>query len=93
MAKSIIQDDKNVCYVCGGRASEEHHVLNSFNRKASEKFGLTVYLCPSCHRGDCGVHGKNGHELNLMLKRIAQKKFEEEHSHKRFMEVFGKNYL
>lgn len=29
-------------------------------------------LCPDCHRGTNGVHGKNGHILDLKLKLKVQ---------------------
>jgi hypothetical protein len=51
MAKSIIQEDKAHCFLCGRNASAEyfgldcHHVFFGPNRKASDKYGLTVYLC------------------------------------------------
>ena len=52
-----------------------------------------VYLCPQCHRGTDGVHGKNGKELNERLKREGQRKFEERYSRYTFMNIFGQNYL
>lgn len=42
---------------------------------------------------DYGVHGKNGHELDMQLKRECQKRFEELYGHDTFMDVFKKNYL
>ena len=94
MAKSIMQTDKERCYICGGRASEEHHVFHGSNRKNSDIWGLTVYLCPRCHRtSNTAIHGKDGHEMDVALKKAAQKSFEILHSHEEFMEIFGKNYL
>lgn len=91
--KSVLQEDKEECFLCGGRASEEHHcIYGTANRKLSEKYGLKVYLCPNCHRtGNMAVH-KN-YFTDLKLKQIAQKKFEELYGHEKFMEVFKKNYL
>ena len=91
--KSIMQTDKEECFLCGGRASEEHHcIYGTANRKLSEKYGLKVYLCPDCHRtGNIAVH-KN-YFMDLKLKQMAQKKFEERYGHNKFMEVFKKNYL
>jgi hypothetical protein len=39
------------------------------------------------------VHGKNGHDLDMMLKRTAQAEFEKTHSREEFISIFGKNYL
>lgn len=55
--------------------------------------GLIVYLCPDCHIGTNGVHGKNGHDIDLDLKRIAQLRYEEEHSREEWMQEIGRNYL
>lgn len=93
--KSIIQENADYCFVCGryGQTERHHTIFGTANRKKSDKYGLTVYLCPDCHRGTNGVHGKNGHSLDLQLKRIAQKKFEEKYSREKFTNVFGRNYL
>ena len=61
-------------------------------RKMSEKYGLTVWLCSEHHRGNRGVHGRN-RELDIALRRYAQRKFEERYSHHEWMKVFGRNYL
>jgi hypothetical protein len=50
--KSIIQLNKNYCYICREqtgyiverRGLEEHHIFGGPNRKLSEKYGLKVYL-------------------------------------------------
>lgn len=40
-----------------------------------------------------GVHGKNGHALDLRLKQDCQRKYEETHSREEWMLLLGKNYL
>lgn len=93
MSKSIIQKNKETCFLCGGRASEEHHVIyGTANRKLSEKYGLKVYLCANCHRiGKYAVH--NCKETDIKLKIIAQRRFMEEYPHQDFVKIFGKNYI
>lgn len=93
MSKSIIQINKEECYLCSGRASEEHHcIYGTANRKLSEKYGLKVYLCINCHRtGNKAVH-KN-YFTDIKLKQIAQKMFENKYSHEEYMQIFRKNYL
>ena len=93
MTKSIIQTDMNICFICGGRASERHHALYGKFRRKSEMYGLVVGLCPACHRGTEGVHGRDGAKVNLFIKKAAQRAFEREYSHETFMAEFGKNYL
>jgi len=100
--QSIIQDDKEVCYLCGEGPYwtgavvdrlEEHHIFGGPRRKASEKYGLKVYL----HGIKCHREGKDSAHQNkvtrMMLQTLAQKRFEELHSREEFVKTFGKNYL
>lgn len=65
------------------------------NRKKADKDLLTVYLCREHHEGTNGVHGKNGHELDLKLKKIAEQKWLDHYNKttEDFIERYGKNYL
>jgi hypothetical protein len=95
MSKSILQDEK-VCYITGQTNNlHKHHIyFGNPGRRISEENGFWVYLCGRLHnQSEDGVHGKNGHELDLMLKRHCQMKFEETHSRAEFMALIGKNYL
>ena len=70
------------------------HIYAGSRRKISEREGFVVYLAPWLHnQSDEGVHGKNGHELDLMLKQHCQMKYEETHSREEFMRLIGKSYL
>lgn len=98
MAKSIIQEDKTRCYLCGRNANadyfglDEHHVFFGPNRKASEKYGLKVYLChDSCHLN--GVH-KNA-KLNRSLQADVQVKAMEHYGWdmETWRSLFGRNFL
>ena len=93
MAKSIMQGDKNYCFVCGRKAVHRHHVLYGKDRQFAEDFGLFCWLCWDCHEGTNGVHGKNGSSLSKALKQIAQRCFETIYGHELWMEKVGKNYL
>jgi len=92
MSDSILQTKKE-CYISGSRINlEKHHIMaGTANRKLSEKYGLWVWLNHDLHTGDHGAQYEI--DLNLQLKRDAQKAFEEKYSHEKWMEVFGKNYL
>ena len=38
------------CFICGsGQSLERHHIFTGSRRKKSEKYGLVVYLCDTCH--------------------------------------------
>lgn len=92
--KSIMHNDE-YCYVCAvNLGTESHHCLHgTANRKQADKYGLIVKLCPECHRGTHGVHGREGAPLDRILKRQAQKMFEQEYPDLSFKDIFGKNYL
>lgn len=94
--KSIIVDgDRHECWFCGRTDNLElHHCIHgTANRAQADKHGLWVYLCPECHRGTYGVHGKYGHEKDLTLKRVAQRAFEENNARELFRAIFGRSYL
>ncbi len=109
MSKSIIQEEKE-CYICNNfnfpkaqlisykncvMGIEKHHIFfGSANRKLSEKYGLTVYLCTEHHRvGKYAVH--RNINTDLMLKQMAQKIFmkKKDKTIEDFIKIFGKNYL
>lgn len=99
MAKSILQEDKTYCFLCGMNANlepiDEHHVFNGSNRKKSEKYGLKVYL----HHGKCHIFGKESvHQnakVNNEIRAFAQKEAMKRYgwSIEDFIKIFGKNYL
>ena len=96
--ESIIQSEKK-CFLCGRALEygfdrlELHHCIGGPNRKHSDKYGLTVWLCGnSCHRNGPNSAHKN-RKIDLALKGIAQKKFEETHTREEFRAIFGKSWL
>ena len=93
MARSIIQADKE-CYFCKNTLNlEKHHIFGGYaNRKLSEKYGLTVWLCHNCHNEKpWGVH----HNIARMsyLHKLAQEEFNKHYPELDFMKIFGRNYL
>ena len=90
--KSIIQEDTDYCFVCGRYGTEIHHILfGTANRKLSDKYGLVIGLCCEHHRGRTGVH--QNRELDLTMKRVAQREFIKTYQNEDFLAVFGRNYL
>lgn len=91
--KSILQTSKE-CWFCG-RSDElhVHHVIYGQGyKKMSDKYGLTVWLCPKHHNmSNDGVHFNKARDLEL--KQYAQKKFEQKYSHELWMQEIGRNYL
>lgn len=94
MADSILQSEKR-CFLCGSyNWLEYHHIFGAARKKASEKYGLMVYLCHYCHNEPPdGVH--HNKENRLYLQRTAQEKAMQYHklSTEDFIRIFGKNYL
>lgn len=99
--ESIIQENKNVCYLCGrsqresGQHLDKHHVFGAALRSKSEQYGATVYLCHgTCHIfGENSVHKNAG--VNNRLKAEAQKVLMDRHGWtvEDFRKEFYKNYL
>lgn len=82
------------CFECGNNLVEKHHVFfGTGQRKISEKHGFKVDLCSKHHRGQPeGIHGGN-RELDLKLKCMWQRKFEETRSREEFIKLIGRSYL
>ena len=92
--KSILQDEKK-CFITGStNGLHRHHIFGSFNRDNSERYGLWVWLRWDYHIADSPHRTPhNDSEVDLMLKRQAQREFEKTHSRDEFMNIFGRNWL
>lgn len=89
MKKSIMQDEK-VCFITGSRYNlDQHHCFHGIRRKAADKYGCWIWLRHDLHME---LHDKNK-ELDRMIERACQERFEEIYSHQEFMDIFGKSYL
>lgn len=91
--KSLIQTEKE-CFVCGRKDDiHTHHVYEgTANRKKSDKDGMIVYLCGRHHNlSTDGVHFNK--TLDLAIKKLAQRKYEETHTREEFIKRYGKSYL
>lgn len=66
------------CFVCGSYYNTElHHRVFRSQCKPLENCKLNhIYLCPEHHRGENGVHGKNGHKLDKLIKLQFQNNLE-----------------
>lgn len=95
MSKSILQEDDEICFLCGGwGACEWHHIFGGTNRRLSEKYGLKVRLHHNCHNEPPeGAHFNK--EVMDYLHQIGQTKAMEYYrwSIDDFRGIFGKNYI
>lgn len=99
MAKSIIQEDKTHCFICGMNRMleplDEHHVFGGANRAKSEKYGLKIYV----HHNKCHIFGENSVHKNAKVDRTVKQIVQERAMEKygwtveQFREIFGKNYI
>ena len=83
------------CFLCGQYTQlEKHHLFGGALRKKSEKYGLTVYLCHSCHNEPPnGVHFSA--KAMQGLHEYGERKWLAEHNAtiEDFRREFYKNYL
>ena len=68
------------CYICGSyHMVQKHHAVGGHGkRKQHESPESLYYLCWACHHSKIGVHGMNGRELNVKLKRVTQEKYKKQ---------------
>lgn len=73
IVQAVLERSKGLCEVCYAPGTELHHIIyGKGKRKQHETIESVVLLCYECHRGTNGVHGKNGKELNIKLKKQLQ---------------------
>lgn len=90
--KSVFTDDMDHCYFTGTAPVERHHIFGGANKKNSETYGFIIPLRPDLHPN--GVYaGKNAHEIDVKLKKMAQAYFEREYgTSEDFKSIFGRLY-
>lgn len=91
--KSILQENRYKCFLCGryGRL-EEHHIFGGFNRKKSEIYGLKVYLCHDCHNEPPNGAHFNKETMNFLHEK-GQRAFQSRYPNEDFLKIFGRNYI
>lgn len=85
---SIFDWDVEMCFICGGKATDMHEIYCGAKRQVSMKNGFCVPLCRGCHN-----YITNNEQLSKVLKRQCQRKFEETHTRDEFIKLIGRNYL
>lgn len=102
MSDSIISNVKE-CYFCGSQYGlERHHCIKgNANRRLAEEDGLWINLCRFHHSK---LHGKDGHEMDMALKKLAEWAWLEQRHYihrgiptdegiEAWIKRYGKNYL
>lgn len=77
IARIVEERSENLCELCEGNYMVQfHHIISGKGkRKECETEQSVIALCWDCHHGDFGVHGMNGHQLELKLKLGLQGKY------------------
>lgn len=93
--QSLLQEDHNVCFLCGRCChTERHEIFGGAYRQKSKHDGLWVSLCSECHRdGRQAVH--NDYTAATALKKQAELKWIDEFNQTEdaFQREYGRNYL
>lgn len=104
--RSIMTNDLKRCYYCGTTEDVNlHHVIhgNKEKKALSMQYHLLIGVCGYHHRGDNGIHGKYGKEMDLKLKAEAQRIWEDrrirkgkstpENARQEWIDIFGEDYI
>lgn len=93
MSDSIMQYDKECFVTKSTRGLDRHHCFKGSRRKASERYGLWVWLRHEVHMA-LHDHCPPWERLEEALKIAAQRAFEANGgTREEFMRAFGANYL
>ena len=78
--KQAFERSNGLCEICGSNNGVElHHILyGNGNRKKCERVETVIFLCYEHHRGTKGIHGRDGHKLDLKLKQKLQQYYFDE---------------
>ena len=81
------------CYLCHHLGPvERHHVFGGSYRKTCDKLGLTIDLCPDCHRF---LHSGYCIETKRQIRREVQLRAMEEHNWTmdEWLSIFNKSWI
>lgn len=83
------------CYFTGTPYCHRHHIFYGPYRSMSEKYGFVIPIAYYLHENyPDSVHQNPNKGIDLELKQMAQKYFEEHYgTREEFREIFGKSRL
>lgn len=92
---SVFTDDMDHCYFTGTPYCHRHHIFYGPYRAMSEKYGFVIPIAYYLHENyPDSVHQNPNKGIDLELKQMAQKYFEEYYgTREEFREIFGKSRL
>ena len=78
IVQAVLERSGGCCENCGAAdyMVQIHHVVggNGKRKQHENEFSL-ILLCWNCHHSTWGVHGREGKELDIMLKRKLQETY------------------
>ena len=92
---SVFTKDMTHCYFTGTPSCHRHHIFYGPYRKKSEQYGFISPIAYYLHEHETdSVHENPNHGLDLQLKQMAQRYWEEHYgTREEFIQTFGKNRL
>lgn len=79
IAKEVLEKYNGCCKICGSHHMVQlHHIISgNGKRKQHQNKHSVVPLCWAHHHGTQGVHGREGRELDIALKKELQHKYKD----------------
>ena len=78
------------CELCDGISGLQKHHIVKRSQGGKDSLDNLILLCWQCHHGKKGVHGRDGHALDLCLKlRLQEKLFSKGMSESQVREYMG----
>ena len=63
------------CELCGSKSGLQHHHIVKKSQGGGNNIENIILLCWHCHHSTTGVHGREGHKLDLKLKLDLQDRY------------------
>lgn len=75
--QAVAERSQGLCELCySPNMTQVHHIIKGKGkRKQFETIYSLIMLCWDCHHGINGVHGRDGHKLDLLLKQRLEKTY------------------
>ena len=75
IVKAVLKRSNGLCEVCGvaDYMCQLHHIIKGRGKRTEHQtVDSVICLCWNCHHGTYGIHGREGKELDLKLKKKLQ---------------------
>lgn len=77
--QALERSQSGLCEVYGcnsNNSTQLHHIIKGKGKRTQcERIESVLFVCWEHHHGNKGIHGKDGHELDLKLKLDLQQRY------------------